>query len=303
MTSLRFMLVWVPLPVCQIDRGNWSSCSPARISSQACSTRCRRASSNRPSSLLTWAAAFFTSAKAWMNSGGKRSLPMPKWCRERWVCAPHKASAATATSPMESLSSRVAPVCSGGSMSGLLPQQLLQYVWQNASAPEEGDVIGGIQTTDQIAALALARAGDHVHAHGHAGLELVKSVNMNGLGAVELQRLAIGARRELQRQHSHAGQVGAVNTFETLRDHRLHTQQAGAFGCPVAARAGAVLQPGDDDQRSALRQILHRCVVDAHLLRARQLAGVASLNVLQHLIADADVGKRASHHHFVIAAT
>ena len=30
MTSLAFMLVWVPLPVCQIRRGKWSSSVPAR---------------------------------------------------------------------------------------------------------------------------------------------------------------------------------------------------------------------------------------------------------------------------------
>src|SRR5690554_1662899 len=171
------MLVCVPLPVCQIDRGNWSACPPARISSQACSISCRRSSVSRPSSLFTWAAAFFTSANARMNSGGKRSLPMLKCCRERWVCAPHRASAATATSPIESFSSRVAtPVCSGGSMSGLPLQQLLQDVGQDATATIEGDVIGGIQTTDQLAAPALANSGDHVHTHGHAGLEYIQSL-------------------------------------------------------------------------------------------------------------------------------
>ena len=34
-TSLTFMLVWVPLPVCHTTRGNSSSHLPARISSQA----------------------------------------------------------------------------------------------------------------------------------------------------------------------------------------------------------------------------------------------------------------------------
>ena len=35
MTSLTFMLVCVPLPVCQTNSGNSSSSSPARISSAA----------------------------------------------------------------------------------------------------------------------------------------------------------------------------------------------------------------------------------------------------------------------------
>ena len=36
MTSLTFMLVWVPLPVCQMRSGNWSLSLPAMTSSAAC---------------------------------------------------------------------------------------------------------------------------------------------------------------------------------------------------------------------------------------------------------------------------
>ncbi len=35
-TSLAFMLDWVPEPVCQMTRGNWSSCSPRATSPAAC---------------------------------------------------------------------------------------------------------------------------------------------------------------------------------------------------------------------------------------------------------------------------
>ena len=40
MTSLAFMLVCVPLPVCQIRRGKWSSSSPSITSSAAFLIRC-----------------------------------------------------------------------------------------------------------------------------------------------------------------------------------------------------------------------------------------------------------------------
>ena len=53
MTSLTFMLVWVPLPVCQTTRGNSSSHFPARISSQAAAM----AEACSSVSLPTWALA------------------------------------------------------------------------------------------------------------------------------------------------------------------------------------------------------------------------------------------------------
>ena len=39
MTSFTFMFVWVPEPVCQTNRGKWSSRSPSRISSAAATIR------------------------------------------------------------------------------------------------------------------------------------------------------------------------------------------------------------------------------------------------------------------------
>ena len=61
MTSLTFMLVWVPLPVCQTTRGNSSSHFPARISWQAGGDGVRPAPavSLPQSSRLAWAQASF----------------------------------------------------------------------------------------------------------------------------------------------------------------------------------------------------------------------------------------------------
>ena len=58
-TSLTFMLNWVPLPVIQTCSGNMSWCWPARISSQTLTIRSRRWSSSRLPAWLALAAAFF----------------------------------------------------------------------------------------------------------------------------------------------------------------------------------------------------------------------------------------------------
>ena len=64
MTSLALMLVWVPLPVCHTLSGNWSA-RPPPITSSAARTISRTFSAgSRPSSPLTRAATFLTSASA-----------------------------------------------------------------------------------------------------------------------------------------------------------------------------------------------------------------------------------------------
>ncbi len=88
MTSLAFMLVCVPLPVCQTRNGNWSSRSPLATSPAACSMRPASVSSSLPMSRLTAAEAPLRTPKALISDLGIVSMPMSKWCRERWVCAP-----------------------------------------------------------------------------------------------------------------------------------------------------------------------------------------------------------------------
>jgi len=56
-TSLTFMFVWVPEPVCQTRRGNSASSTPAATSSAALMIQPARSASSRPM-------AAFTSAQA-----------------------------------------------------------------------------------------------------------------------------------------------------------------------------------------------------------------------------------------------
>jgi len=120
--------------------------------------------------------------------------------------------------------------------------------------------------------------------------------------ARERQLLAVLPGLELQRQHAHAHQVGAVDAFETFCQHRLDPQQVGALGRPVTAGAGAVFLAGDDHQRRALGLITHGGVIDRKLFTAGHVHGVATFLAGQHLVADADIGEGAAHHHFVVAA-
>ena len=108
MTSLAFMLLCVPLPVCQTTNGNSSTSFKDMTSSQACDI----ASSfswvilSGTSFALAWAAAFFRIPNAWIISLGIVSTPTPisKFWWLLCVCAPQSLSAGTLTSPMESCS-------------------------------------------------------------------------------------------------------------------------------------------------------------------------------------------------------
>ena len=72
-TSFAFMLVWVPLPVCQTMSGNSRSCWPASTSSAAATMAWPFFGSSFFRSMFTSAAAFLTRASAWMSARGMRS--------------------------------------------------------------------------------------------------------------------------------------------------------------------------------------------------------------------------------------
>ena len=59
MTSLAFMLVWVPEPVCQTTSGNSSSNLPSATSSAARAMTSTKSAGISPRDLLARAAAFF----------------------------------------------------------------------------------------------------------------------------------------------------------------------------------------------------------------------------------------------------
>ncbi len=88
MTSLAFILVCVPLPVCQMCNGNWSSRAPLATSPAACSISPASPSSSLPRSRFTDADAPLRIPKARINDFGMVSVPMSKWWSDRCVWAP-----------------------------------------------------------------------------------------------------------------------------------------------------------------------------------------------------------------------
>src|SRR4029079_4627125 len=106
-TSLTFMLLWVPDPVCHTTSGNSSSCRPASTSSAARAIASAFCRSSRPSATLTRAAQRFTSASACTTGSGMRSPEIRKKRRLRSVCAPQRRSASTSMGPKLSFSTRV----------------------------------------------------------------------------------------------------------------------------------------------------------------------------------------------------
>ena len=143
----------------------------------------------------------------------------------------------------------------------------------------------------------------HLHLDVLARLDVRRRRVMVKVSVPSSPRLsAFSPSRELQRKHAHADQVRAVDALEALGDDRADAEQHGALGRPVARAAGAIFLAGEDDERRPVRCVGHRRVVDRHRLAGRRVAGEAALDIVEHAVADADVGEGAAHHHFVVAA-
>jgi hypothetical protein len=112
--------------------------------------------------------------------------------------------------------------------------------------------------------------------------------------------LEILAGFELQRNNAHADQIAAMNAFEALRDGRLDTEQPRTLGGPVAGRAGAVFFAGDHDQRHPFFFVLHRGIVDRHLLFIGQMHRHAAFGSRRQKILQPDVSESSAHHNFVV---
>src|SRR5438105_1739113 len=106
MTSLAFMLLEVPEPVWNTSTGNCSSCSPRATSAAAPAMAAAMSVSSTPRWPFTTAAAPLTRPSAAIRCEPIRSPEIGKFCTARCVCAPHRASAGTWTSPIESCSVR-----------------------------------------------------------------------------------------------------------------------------------------------------------------------------------------------------
>ncbi len=87
MTSLAFMFDWVPEPVCQTERGKWSSSLPSMTSWAAAMIALPRSGSSLPSAMLASAAARLITPSAQMIERGCFSQPILKNLRLRSVCA------------------------------------------------------------------------------------------------------------------------------------------------------------------------------------------------------------------------
>ncbi len=102
------------------------------------------------------------------------------------------------------------------------------------------------------------------------------------LVAAEFQRGDTGVALELQRQHAHADQVAAVDALVGFGDHRFDAQQLRAFRGPVAAGAGAVFLAGEDDGWGFIGDVVHRGVIDRHLLSLVQRVAALDAAAVRH---------------------
>ncbi len=190
----------------------------------------------------------------------------------------------------------------------LAPDHVAKHVLQDATVAVVIRFAGGIDAYDCVEhdlLAVLARRRDLHGLRGDALVELLDAFDVEGLGAVELERTCGLADRELQRDNAHADEVGAVDALERLGDDGLDAEQAGALGCPVTRGSGAVLLAAQDDQRDAgclvvLRRVVDECLRCAFL---REVAGVTTGDVVEELVAQTDVRERSANHDLVVTAT
>src|SRR5690606_29099203 len=97
------------------------------------------------------------------------------------------------------------------------------------------DVFRGVETHNQGHRVAPADStvNDQAHFSAHAQA-FFQAHNIELLGAVQTQCLAVCTLLELQGQHAHAHQVGSVDTFKAFGHHGLHAQHGHALGGGIA---------------------------------------------------------------------
>ena len=117
------------------------------------------------------------------------------------------------------------------------PSKAAQHVLQDAAVTEVVGLAGGIDAHDGVegdhrAVGLLGPDGDGVR--GGALVERCQARDGEDLGAVQAQGVGALTLRELEGDHTHADEVGAMDALEGLGDHGLDTQQGRALGRPVA---------------------------------------------------------------------
>src|SRR5579862_9013425 len=110
-----------------------------------------------------------------------------------------------------------------------------QHILQNAAMAEIFELVERVDAAEQLH--LIDRATGAVNTADELGARLQAlgdAQNIETLGALELQALAVHALLELQRQHRHADEIGAMNALEAFDDHGAHAQELRALGRPVA---------------------------------------------------------------------
>ena len=98
-----------------------------------------------------------------------------------------------------------------------------------------------------------------------------------------------------------------MDAFEALGNDGFDAEEAGAFGGPVAAGAGAVFLSGEDDERGAGGLVCHAGVVDAHLFAGGLVDRESAFHACavgfggDHEVFDPHIGEGAARHDAVIA--
>src|SRR6267378_4706551 len=173
---------------------------------------------------------------------------------------------------------------------------------QNAAVSIVFELIERIDAAQQRNALQRAVAGDDLGGQLLARFQIaLQSAYGYRLVTLHSDRLPGRAIFEGQWQHTHADQIGAVDTLEALANHGADTEQPRSLRGPIARRAITIFGAGKNHQRDLLGLILHRGIVDRHLLAVGPVPGQAALGniavgALQYEVLDTDVGESAAHH-------
>src|SRR5699024_6009176 len=182
-----------------------------------------------------------------------------------------------------------------------------QHVLQNTAVAEVVSLTWGIDTNGCVKLNLVARilgCGDLNGLWNIAVVHVLKALDVEGLVAVEAQRLVGLALRELQWNNAHTDEVGAVNTLEGLNDNCLNTKQVGALSSPVTGRTGAVLLTTEDYQRDASFLVVNRRIVDERLwcIILGEVKGVATGDI-NELVSQTDVSEGTANHDLVVTTT
>ena len=134
---------------------------------------------------------------------------------------------------------------------------------------------------------------------GALGLQ-VGQVDVEGLGSVELERLAVLSGEELEGDDSHADEVGPVDPLEGLGDDGPDSQEEGSLGGPVPGASGSVLLSCEDDEGGHVLLVLLGGLEDGSLASVGHVLGPAALASGDQLVPEPDVGEGSPDHDLVV---